>query len=91
MTDPTPRHTPSEVRDWLATYVAQLLGIDRQEVDPSFSFEHYGLDSSASVGMSGDLGDLLGTEFEVSLAYDHPTIDAVVEHLVSSKIVTPAP
>jgi len=83
--------TASEVRDWLIAYVAQLLGMEAKDVDPAFSFERYGLDSSAAVGISGDLGDLLGCKLEVSLAYDHPTIDAVVDHLASRDIVSVAP
>ena len=41
------------------------------------------------MGLSGDLGDLLGHEFEMSLAYDYPTINALVDHLVSSSVVSP--
>ena len=79
--------TPTGIQDWLTAYLGQLLGIEKEKVDPAFSFELYGLDSSAAVGMSGDLSDLLGVELETSLAYDHPTINAVVDHLVSSEIV----
>jgi len=79
--------TTTEVKDWLTSYLAQLLGIDRREVDPAFSFELYGLDSSAAVGLSGDLNDLLGREFDTSLAYDFPTIDALVAHLESTEVV----
>ena len=79
--------TCAEVREWLTSYLAQLLGIQRSEVDPSFSFELYGLDSSAAVGISGDLSDLLGHPFETSIAYDYPTINSLVEHLESADIV----
>lgn len=84
-------YTSSQIREWLASYVGQLLGIPAGEVDPAFAFEAYGIDSSAAVGMSGDLGDLLGVEFDASLAYDFPTINAVLEHLVSSGVVAPSP
>jgi len=90
MNEPRAKFTHAEIRDWMMTYLSQLLGIDRAEVDPTQSFELYGLDSSAAVGISGDLEDLLGVDFETSLVYDYPTIDALVEHLVSRKLVTPA-
>ncbi len=77
-----------DLRAWLTTYLSQLLALDPSELSPSTPFESYGLDSSAAVGMSGDLGDLLGTELDASLAYDFPSIDALVEHLVGAQRVT---
>ncbi len=77
----------AELRIWLTSYLAQLLGMPETEVDPGYSFELYGLDSSGAVGMSGDLGDLLGCELDTSVAYDYPTIDSIVSHLVSQNIV----
>lgn len=82
--------TPSALKAWLVSYLAQLLGVDERQVDPAFSFELYGLDSTAAVGLSGDLGELLGREFDPSIAYDHPTIDALVEHLVATKVLEAA-
>ena len=89
MNDEPAALSAAQLRAWLITYVAQLLGVEEREVDPAHSFELYGLDSSAAVGLSGDLGDLLGSEFEISLAYDFPTINALVDHLVSSNVVSP--
>ena len=93
--NPSPSHEPvrytrEEMRAWMIDYVARLLGVDPGEVDPSGSFEHAGIDSSGAVGMSGDLEDLLGTQFETSLIYDHPSIDALVDHLVSLRLVKAA-
>jgi acyl carrier protein len=88
--NPRPRSiTASELKAWLVSYLAQLLGVDERQVDPAFSFELYGLDSSAAVGLSGDLGLLLGREIDVSIAYDHPTIDALVEQFVVLQAVAP--
>ena len=82
--------TPSALKAWLVSYLAQLLGVDERQVDTAFSFELYGLDSTAAVGLSGDLGELLGREFDPSIAYGHPTIDALVEHLVATKVLDAA-
>lgn len=89
MSNPTMTLTGSQLKRWLRAYLAQLLGVTDAEVDPAFSFELYGLDSTAAVGLSGDLSDLLGREFETGLAYDYPSIDALVDHLVSSRVVAP--
>lgn len=76
-------HSAAAVRDWLIGYVAQLLGIERSDVDPARNLERYGLDSSAAVGMSGDLSDLIGRDLDVSIASEFPTIDELVGHLVA--------
>ena len=89
MNDRTATVTRAEMREWLITYLAQLLGMERQEVDPAFSFELYGLDSTAAVGLSGDLSELLGREFDTAVAYDYPSIDALVEHLASLDVLAP--
>ena len=44
-------------------------------------FDRYGLDSSAAVGMTGDLEDWLGKEVEPILLYDYPTIETLARHL----------
>ncbi|MFT7669021.1 MAG: acyl carrier protein [Planctomycetota bacterium] len=75
--------TRDELREWLATYLAQLLGMEAAEVDPDFSFELYGLDSTAAVGLSGDLSALLGREFDTVLAYDYPNINALLDQLTA--------
>ena len=89
MTADRPRLSSSQVREWLQTYLAQLLGLDRANVDTSTSFEQFGLDSSAAVGLSGDLGDLVGQDLDVSLAYEYPSIDELVAQLEASGILAP--
>lgn len=84
---PPARLSQTELRVWMVAYLARLLELHPQEVDPAKPFELYGLDSSGAVGMSGDLEDLLGAEFDTTLIYDHPTIDALVSHLVRLELV----
>lgn len=71
----------SEIQDWLVAYIANLLEIESEEVDVTIPFDRYGLDSSAAVGMTGDLEDWLGKEVEPILLYDYPTIEALARHL----------
>ena len=77
----------SQLQTWLTEYLAQLLGMPVAEVDPTFSFELYGLDSTAAVGLTGDLSELLGQDLEPTLAYDHPTIEALVDHLTTQGLL----
>jgi acyl carrier protein len=70
-----------EIQDWLVAYIANLLEIESEEIDVTIPFDRYGLDSSAAVGMTGDLEDWLGKEVEPILLYDYPTIEALARHL----------
>lgn len=79
------QQTPSkkEIETWIVSYIANLLEVDSEDVDTTIPFERYGLDSSAGVGMTGDLEDWLGCEIDPTLIYDYPTIEALVQHLSS--------
>ena len=70
-----------EIQDWIVTYIADLLEIESEEVDVTIPFDRYGLDSSAAVGMTGELEDWLGKEVEPILLYDYPTVEALARHL----------
>ncbi len=73
--------TAAEIKDWLVSYLGELLEIEPDEVDVTTPFDRYGLDSSAAVGLTGDLEDWLGRELDPTLMYDYPTVEALVQHL----------
>lgn len=73
--------TAAEIQEWLVSYLAELLGIKADEIDIKNSFELYGLDSSAAVGLTGDLEDWLGCELDPTLLYAYPTIEGFVGYL----------
>lgn len=72
-----------EIEAWIVSYLANLLNIDPDKIDNSIPFDRYGLDSAGAVGMSGDLEGWLGSEFEPTLLYDYPTIEALAEYLAA--------
>jgi acyl carrier protein len=74
--------TAAEIQAWIVCYMAQLLEIDPDEVNVTIPFDQYGLDSSAAVGMTGDLEDWLERKIDPTLLYDYPTIEALAQHLV---------
>ncbi|MBD2256619.1 acyl carrier protein [Pseudanabaena sp. FACHB-2040] len=74
----------AEIQAWIASYLADLLDIDADEVDVTIPFDQYGLDSAAAVGMSGDLEDWLGQKLDPTLLYDYPTVQALAHHLAAS-------
>ncbi len=73
--------TAAEIQAWIVSYLAELLEIDPDEVNPTIPFDRYGLDSSAAVGMTGDLEDWLGSKLDPTLLYDYPTIEGLAQHL----------
>ncbi len=75
-----------DIEDWVVDYLASLLEISPDELDPTISFDHYGLDSSAAVGLTGELEDWLNLEIEPTLLYDYPTVVALAEYLSLQKV-----
>lgn len=71
----------SEIQDWMISYLAQMLEVSPDEIDIAIPFDRYGLDSSAVVGMTGDLEDWLKIELDPTLVYDYPTIKALAKHI----------
>ena len=74
-----------EVADWIKGYVARLLGMEPDGVDADIPFERYGLDSTAVVGLSGDLSELLSLKLDTNIVFHYPTVRALAEHVTSHK------
>ncbi len=74
-----------EIAAWMKSYLADLLEIDLAEIDDANSFDRYGLDLLASVGMIGDLEEWLGCELDPALASDYPSIRALARQLASDQ------
>jgi acyl carrier protein len=66
---------------WLSRYLADLMSLDAASVDLDMTFERYGMDSTAAVGLTGDLGNWLGTDVDAAATYDYPTIRQLAEAL----------
>jgi acyl carrier protein len=73
----------AEIQAWLIDYLAQLLEIPPEEISVVDSFQEFGLDSAAAVGLTGDLGRWFGQKLEPTLAYDYPTIGSLSAYLAS--------
>ena len=74
------------IAQWLRNYLANLLEYDGVLSD-TLSFERMGLDSSAIVGMVGDLGDWLGHAIDPSAAYDNTSIGALSSALAGDPAI----
>ena len=80
------RRTDREIQDWLLSYLGQLLELDVDQIEVGDSFASYGLDSSAAVGMVGDLEAWLNRKLDAELMYRHPTIETLSRYLASEAI-----
>nr|VFJ75839.1 MAG: Acyl-CoA synthetase (AMP-forming)/AMP-acid ligase II [Candidatus Kentron sp. FW] len=78
--------TEGTITGWLLARIGQLADVPPDEIDPRRSLAHYGLDSASAVSLSGDLGEWLGEPLSSSIIYDYPTIDALTQYLVTSRI-----
>lgn len=77
-----PTADPQDIRDWLAERVAEVSGMDAQDIDGTTPFDAYGVNSTEAVSISGELADRFGAPLAPTALYDHPTVDALISHLV---------
>ncbi len=79
--------TAAEIQDWLVCYLAELMENKPDEIDVTIPFDRYGLDSSAAIGMIGDLESWIGIELDPTLPYDYPSIETLARHLAEESKV----
>jgi amino acid adenylation domain-containing protein len=71
---------------WLADRVAAPLGIRASEVDVMRPLASFGIGSLQAVRLAADLEEWLGRKLTPTLAYDHPTIDALARFLADEPL-----
>lgn len=69
--------------EFVKDYLSGLMNIPAADIDVNVPLERYGVDSTATVGLSGELSDRLGMELSPNVVYDHPTITAITDHVLS--------
>ncbi len=67
--------------DWLLDQVAFYLETPAEKIDPDGKLVEYGLDSVYALALCGDVEDEYGIEIEPTLAWDYPTVNAIVGFL----------
>ena len=75
--------TKEQLVEFVKDYLSSLMNIPASEIDADVPLERYGVDSTATVGLSGELSDQLGVELSPEAVYDHPTITAITDHVMS--------
>ncbi|MEV7022283.1 acyl carrier protein [Kitasatospora sp. NPDC093558] len=73
-----PASDTQQLTRWLTDRVAYYLEIPAEQIEPNVKLVEYGLESVYALALCGDVEDELGIEVEPTLAWDYPTIDALV-------------
>ncbi|MFE9115542.1 acyl carrier protein [Streptomyces collinus] len=71
------------IRIWLTERVAYFLDVRPQDIAADDLLVEIGLDSVYALTLCGDVEDEFGILVEATLAWDHPTIDALTAHIHS--------
>jgi acyl carrier protein len=69
------------LRDWLVAELARRVKCAESDVDTAKAFDAYGLDSRASIELSGALERVVGCRLSPAILFDHATIDNVADYL----------
>lgn len=78
--------TLDEIRSWLVTHIAEIVGVEPTDIDPRATFESFGLASRDAVSLSGDLEDWLGRRLSPVILYQYPTIEALAAYLAHDHV-----
>jgi polyketide synthase 13 len=83
----TPRTdmTVGEMREWLRNWVANATGQSADSIDESVPMVELGLSSRDAVAMASDIEDLTGVTLTATVAFRHPTIEALATVIVEGE------
>lgn len=73
------------IREWLIGYLANLLDIEPDEIGLNSPFTRYGLDSSSTLILTGDLMEWLGCEVAPDEVYQYPTVHSLARFLAEAR------
>ncbi|MEU6895310.1 acyl carrier protein [Streptomyces sp. NPDC046557] len=70
--------TTRDLATWLTDKIAYYLEMPVEDIKPDVKLVEYGLESVYALALCGDVEDEFGIEVEPTLAWDYPTVDALV-------------
>jgi len=86
---PAPRTdmTVAELREWLRKWIGNATGQSPDSIDESAPMVELGLSSRDAVAMASDIEDLTGVTLTATVAFRHPTIEALATVIVEGEPV----
>jgi acyl carrier protein len=73
--------TQEQIENWLVDQIAEILIIEKKEIDVRAPFSSYGLSSRDAVLLSGDMEDWLDRRLSPTIVYEYPSIETLAKHL----------
>lgn len=70
------------LRGHIAATIAEITGIDTRRVLEANTLDELGLDSLMYLSLRNHLASDIGSPLDATLAFDHPTLDALTGHLL---------
>jgi polyketide synthase 13 len=77
--------TVSEMREWLRNWVAGATGQSAASIDETVPMVELGLSSRDAVAMASDVEDLTGVTLTATVAFRHPTIEALATVIIEGE------
>lgn len=74
--------TAESLAEWLVGHVAAYTRLSTDEIDRTAPLTGYGLDSVAALSLCGDIEDEFDLVVKPTVAWDHPTVEALVAYLL---------
>ncbi|HEU0190386.1 MAG TPA: polyketide synthase Pks13 [Mycobacterium sp.] len=79
--------TVAQMREWLRNWVAKATGQSPEAVNETVPMVELGLSSRDAVAMASDIEDLTGVTLSATVAFRHPTIEALATVIVEGEPV----
>jgi acyl carrier protein len=70
-----------DILAWCSDYVAGLLAMPLEKVDPDADFDRLGIDSSVAVSLLMEVEDRYGVDIPPEALFENPNLRAVAEYL----------
>lgn len=71
------------IQDWLASQIAEELGIEPDEIDIRASFDSYGLDSVQTMKIAHLGKQFFGLQISPLVIWNYPNIESLSQYLVA--------
>lgn len=73
--------TQSEIACWCRGHIAHLLDVPEHSIDADAEFDRIGVDSALAVSLLVEVEEQYGVELQPEALFEHPSINAIAEHL----------
>lgn len=79
-----PSLSAADIQAWLVTNLAELIGVETDEIDITENLENYGLDSAQAMTLVSKLEKMLGFQPSPVLLWHYPNIESLSQRLAES-------